>query len=81
MRWTWRLEEASRPAVLPDFLLDRKSLFALFPTPSQPRDVMIAMLRREDELRTCDDTQKKYAEAEQSNSTDWMEVTFQLAGS
>ena len=35
---------------------------------------MIAMLRREHELRLCDETQKKYAEAETSYTMDWMEV-------
>lgn len=37
-------------------------------------EVLAAMLRRENELRLCPETQKDYAEAEKRNDTDWMEV-------
>jgi len=36
------------------------------------------MLIRENELRTCDETQTLYAVAEQEWDTDWMEVTEKL---
>lgn len=36
------------------------------------------MLRREHYLRTCEETQAKYAQAEGREDTDWMEVTIGL---
>ena len=42
------------------------------------KDTLKKMLRREQELRTSDATQKMYMAAEQSGDTDWMEVTAEL---
>lgn len=43
-----------------------------------PRDILIAMLQREHELRTCPETQAMYAAAETSFDTDWMEETSKM---
>lgn len=42
------------------------------------RDTLKSMVRREQELRTCEETQQKYSEAERQETTDWMEVTIAL---
>ncbi|GAQ85120.1 hypothetical protein KFL_002200060 [Klebsormidium nitens] len=42
------------------------------------KDTLKAMLRREHELRHSPATQKKYAEAEKMEVTDWMDVTIEL---
>lgn len=42
------------------------------------KPVVIRMLRRENELRLSEETQRRYAEAEQSGLHDWMRVTEKL---
>jgi hypothetical protein len=42
------------------------------------KEILKAMLRREHELRRSPITQQKYAEAEEKEDTDWMNVTIEL---
>jgi hypothetical protein len=42
------------------------------------KDLLKDMLRRENELRLSEETQRKYQEAERKSETDWMEVTIEL---
>jgi hypothetical protein len=42
------------------------------------KEILKAMLRREHELRRSPITQQKYAEAEEKEDTDWMDVTTEL---
>jgi hypothetical protein len=42
------------------------------------KELLKNMLRRENELRLSEETQKKYMEAEKKSETDWMEVTIEL---
>lgn len=42
------------------------------------KETLLRMVIRENELRTCENTQALYREAETSYLTDWMEVTIEL---
>lgn len=42
------------------------------------KETLKAMLRREHMLRRSPDTQRQYAEAEEKEDTDWMDVTIEL---
>lgn len=42
------------------------------------KEILKAMMRREHELRRSPITQQKYAEAEEREDTDWMDVTIEL---
>ena len=37
-------------------------------------DIVVSMLKRENELRLSDEVQRRFAEAERSGTTDWIEV-------
>jgi len=42
------------------------------------KEILEKMLKRENELRLCEETQNKYYEAEKRSDIDWMKITEEL---